>query len=105
MPYVHKQGFKPDAIAHNKTCLNNFRTMLALVSGIISGILGLSGPQGCAIFMLYGIFGSLIFTLKLGSSLKQYYSGMKTIIYSQSSGVMVYILSWVMVYNMIYILS
>ena len=105
MSYHFKQSYLPEAIAHNQKSLANFRSFLAVLGGILSGLMGFSGFAGFLIFVPYSLVGSLFFTLKLGTKLYEFYPSIRTIFNTWMSGFMVYLLTWIVFYNIIYILS
>ena len=69
-----KSGFNLDryvsqeAMALNIREIHNFRIILSIVGGITTGILGVSGPMGFLLFLIYAICGSVILWAKFAAS-------------------------------------
>ena len=101
-----KDKYSPQAIAHNQREFNKFKSLLAVVGGILSGIFGFSGLPGFLIFLPYSLVGTCLFVARLGTSVTSYYSSPGQLIFkSLASGYMVYMLTWIVFYNCIYILA
>ncbi|OMJ69063.1 hypothetical protein SteCoe_33316 [Stentor coeruleus] len=105
MPYKKKVSYLMEARANNNQALGNFRIWLAITAGIVSGVLGFDGLLGFLVFVVYAMIGTLIYIFKLGGGLSLYYTGYGEVISSWKNGMMEYILTWIMFYNMIYVLS
>lgn len=105
MSYRYKQNYLPEAVAHNQKTLNNFRSLLAILGGIISGMLGFSGFAGFLIFLPFSLAGSFVYVARLGDRVYEFYPSLITIFKTWLSGFMVYLLTWIVFYNIIYILS
>jgi len=68
--------------------------VIAIVGGIISGVLGYDGLSGFLVFLLYSILGSCFFCFKLRNDLNLYYSGYTDVLKTWKNGMMEYILTW-----------
>ena len=99
MPYKKKVNYLNEARASNNQTLGNLyqifsRISLAIIAGIVSGVLGFDGLFGFLVFLLYAVVGTIIYALKLGKDLKYYYTGYSEVISSWSAGIMEYLLTW-----------
>ncbi|CAG9334271.1 unnamed protein product [Blepharisma stoltei] len=105
MKYSYKPSHLNESRGHNHMVLMNFRTLFAIICGIVSGILGLNGVSGFLMFLAYGCLGSFFFLIKIGKGYLSYYPSFGTIFRTWLSGFMEYLLSWIVFYNIIYVLS
>jgi len=105
MSYSSKPVYLAESKGYNQRLLLRYRSLVAVICGIVSGIFGFSGMNGFLMFGVYSVVGTGIFVLKLGSSLKLYYTGISEVWGTWTSGFMEYLLFWIITYNIIYILT
>ena len=67
---------------------------MAVVGGIISGILGFDGLLGFLIFLLYSFVGTAVFLVKIRSEVGLFYSGYGEVLRTWKGGMMEYIMTW-----------
>ena len=83
------------------------RICIALIAGVVSGILRVEGLQsGSLMFVLWNLIGSAIMIASVGfSSARSYFpNGVMDILTSQLfSGLLTYILIWTFVYDIVHI--
>jgi hypothetical protein len=91
----------------NEYQLQMNRIYLALIAGIVSGILRVEGiVNGLAMYVLWNLIGSSILAVYMGgsSATKHFPNGLVDIFTSQIfSGIMTYILVWTLVYDVVHI--
>lgn len=92
------------AVQHNQAVLEYCRTSLSVVAGATGGVLGLTGLYGFALYFVYTLLLSLIFTLKVGSKWKHYFSSQRSIwLGGALGGLFTYVLLWTFVYGMVHV--
>jgi hypothetical protein len=94
-----------DALGMNLREIANFRTMISIVGGIASGLFGVDGLWGFLLFGVYAILGSCVLYLRFGTGWNQYFKNRKWLLLGWQSGFLGYLLFWIMVHNIVYILS
>jgi hypothetical protein len=94
-----------EAINLNIRELHSFRTVLSIVGGIVTGLIGVNGMYGFLLFLVYSLFGSALLWIKYHSVSAQYFTSSKWMFIGWSDGMMGYLLFWILVHNSIYILS
>ncbi len=92
----------------NEYQLQMNRIFLALLAGIVSGILRVEGVlNGLGMFVIWNLIGSAIITIYIGgiSKAEKYFpNGVGDIFMSQIfSGIMTFILVWTVVYDIVHI--
>jgi len=81
------------------------RTFQSIIGGILTGILGFNGLWGFVLFFAYAGVGSLLLWLNLGKHSSTYFLGTGQLLSGWKTGLMEYLLFWIMFYNIVYILS
>jgi len=97
--------YSPEAIGHNQNEVAKFRIFLAIIGGIMSGVLGLNGLMGFAVFLLYSLIGTLLLLQAFGSSALVYFRSRSSVMSTWQTGMMEYLLFWLLFHNIVYILS
>lgn len=75
------------------------------MGGVTTGVLGFNGFWGFALFLVYSLIGTLILWVTLGPSSTTYFQSTKSMLAGWRTGLMEYLLFWIMFYNIVYILS
>lgn len=94
-----------ESLMINGSQISRVRVLMCIVSGIICGILGLTGLQGLLFFILTSILTDLIMIAKMKFNLKEYTNAP---IYhflpeGLSSTIMSFILFWTLSFAVVYI--
>lgn len=100
----YSEVYAMDRIAYNDRNLNYCRTFVAIVSGMASGILGMTGVLGFLAFFVTTFILSAGLYLAVGGDAKPYFrdaNGIWTEGISQAG--MSYILFWTLFYDIVHI--
>lgn len=96
--------FSMDRIAINARSLNYCRVFVAIVSGCVSGIMGLTGIVGFLAFFLTTLLLSIGMYIKVGSEPKPYFKKDGDI-WTEGimQALMSYVLFWTLIYDVVHI--
>lgn len=99
--------YLPDRVMQNMETIGRMRTLVAVVGGIMAGIMGLTGIVGFVYFVICGAMGSfLIDHVACSGQADEYLPNGKKDMYSfgnVTSSVLTYILAWMTFYDAIYV--
>ncbi|CAM9308489.1 unnamed protein product, partial [Ascophyllum nodosum] len=103
-----RQFYSAENIVHNARVLDFCRTSLCAVGGIVSGVLGLTGPIGLLAYLVLYVVVSLSLLVKMGTmDVSLYTSGKGRLAVFAFGGVgnfaLTYILFWTLAYTLVYI--
>ncbi|VDN60495.1 unnamed protein product [Dracunculus medinensis] len=89
---------------HNMGVLEYSRTCQAAVTGMTSGILGLTGISGFVFYFIFVAFQACIWQIKASFHWRNYFvSHSLSFTHSLVSGLFTYILFWVFLYGMVHV--
>lgn len=92
------------AVMTNNSIVDYCRTSAAAVAGATAGILGLTGLQGFAFFILYSIIVSVMFTVKAGTNWNKYFLSRRSLWFDGIlGGLFTYVLLWTFLYGMVHV--
>lgn len=99
-----------EALAYNSMQVHNLyfplsRTFQSIIGGVLTGILGFNGLWGFVLFFAYAILGSALLWVVLGNKSSTYFLSTSQLLSGWKTGLMEYLLFWIMFYNIVYILS
>ena len=105
---IGEVNYSIPALKTNEYQLQMTRILIALIAGIVSGILRVEGIiHGMGMFALWNVIGSVTVILYMGGlsgALKYFPNGVGEIFLSQIfSGIMTFILVWTVVYDIVHI--
>ena len=89
----------------NTLALTNTRVLCTIFIGIAAGILGFDGPIGILFYFAADVIVSLIMVARFGFQPKPYFTSLAKIFNTGLiSGVMTFMVTWVLFHNLVYIL-
>ena len=92
------------AIQRNAAIIEYCRTSGAAISGAAAGILGLTGLNGFAFFVIFSIVLSLMLALKAGPSWNKFFTSRRQIWFDgMVGGLFTYVLLWTFLYGMVHV--
>lgn len=98
------EAYNPFAIRNNAALVEYCRAFLAFVSGSAAGILGLTGLNGFAFYLIASIFMSVLLALKTQSKVDRYFLSKWHVWTSGVFGeLFTYLLVWTFMYGMIHV--
>mmetsp|Transcript_9330 Transcript_9330/g.23951 ORF Transcript_9330/g.23951 Transcript_9330/m.23951 type:complete len:119 (+) Transcript_9330:109-465(+) len=101
---VEKELYSPESMKHNALSLTSGRTITAVIGGLVSGILGITGVPGAISYFVYMLMFSGCLMLKLKFNYQQYFGSWKQLFVDGMFGsVTTYILFWTLSYNAVHV--
>lgn len=92
------------AIQCNAAIIDYCRTSGAAISGATAGILGLTGLNGFAFFVIFSVVLSLMLALKAGPSWNKFFTSRRQIWFDgMIGGLFTYVLLWTFLYGMVHV--
>ncbi|KAL7074560.1 hypothetical protein ACQ4LE_006429 [Meloidogyne hapla] len=99
-----KQMFNEAAVRNNFYVLEQSRTCQSAVSGIASGILGLTGIIGFVFYFVCVLIQALIWDYKAGFQWTSFFTKRSLLVgHSLIGGLFTYVLFWVFVYGLVHV--
>jgi hypothetical protein len=94
-----------DKVAYNENIIYKCRIFGAVVAGMLTGVFGLTGLAGFAVFILSSLLISLFLVLSLPKfSIDGLFTSWSSIIFGGLvQGAMTFILVWTLTYDIVYI--
>ena len=92
------------AVRLNASIIDYCRTSAAAISGATAGILGLTGLNGFAFFLIFSLALSLMLATKAGPSWNNYFTTRRQIWFDgMIGGLFTYVLLWTFLYGMVHV--
>ena len=109
-PHNMDSQVSQEALAFNFSRVHNLypshsRTFQSIFGGITTGVLGFNGFWGFAMFLVYSLVGTVLLWGSLGGKSGTYFVNVGQLLGGWKTGLMEYLLFWIMFYNIVYILS
>lgn len=104
---VHPRDYVlADKVVKNAETLARMRTFVALVAGIVAGVLGLTGLMGGVFYVIVGLCAGIVYSaVACGGSAGRYFSHNEqgALLSNVTSGALTYVLAWMVAYDCIYV--
>ena len=96
--------FNERAVRLNSSIIDYCRTSAAAISGAAAGILGLTGLNGFAFFLVFSLALSLMLAMKAGQNWNNYFTTRRQIWFDgMIGGLFTYVLLWTFLYGMVHV--
>ena len=83
----------------------NVRTLTTIFTGLAAGLFGMNGLVGVIFYLLVDVLVGLILMARFGFKASPYFSSLTQIMSAGfASNVMTFMVSWIFVYNIVYVL-
>ena len=97
----------PEALQSNMMGINYVRSLMALVSGIVAGIAGLTGSKGFALYLVIHVITSLCLLIKMKFQVNEYLTPAMTWYWFVLDGItgqgLSFVMFWTLSFAMVHI--
>ena len=95
----------PAILMSNIRAITGVRTLTTIFTGLAAGIIGMNGIMGVIFYLAVDLFVALILAVRFGFKAEPYFLTMTQVMMTSfASNVMTFIVSWIFVYNIVYVL-
>ena len=95
----------PVVLASNMRAIMNVRTLTTIFTGLAAGLFGMNGLVGVLFYLLIDVLVGIMLMARFGFNPTPYFSTLSQIMSAGlASNVMTFMVSWIFVYNIVYVL-
>mmetsp|Transcript_4060 Transcript_4060/g.10233 ORF Transcript_4060/g.10233 Transcript_4060/m.10233 type:complete len:110 (+) Transcript_4060:99-428(+) len=96
--------FDPNIVRRNGAAINHIRSFGSVLSGALAGIIGLTGVNGFALYIVFSAILSVLLRGHCGTDVSLYFASPWSV-YTDGilGGLFTYLLFWTLVYGMVHI--
>ena len=95
----------PGILATNLRAITGVRTLTTIFTGLAAGILGMNGLMGVLFYVAVDLIVALVLAIRFGFKADPYFLSMSQVMMTSfASNVMTFMVSWIFVYNIVYVL-
>ena len=95
----------PGVLMTNLRSITGVRTLTTIFTGLAAGIIGMNGIMGVLCYLIVDILVALVLAIRFGFKPDPYFMSMSQVMMTSfASNVMTFMVSWIFVYNIVYVL-
>ena len=95
----------PVILGSNLRALTGVRTLTTIFTGLAAGILGMNGLMGVGFYLVVDLIVALVLGIRFGFKAEPYFLSLTQVMMTSfASNVMTFMVSWIFVYNIVYVL-
>eukprot|EP00035_Acanthoeca_spectabilis_P007520 m.137645 g.137645 ORF g.137645 m.137645 type:complete len:107 (+) comp13983_c0_seq4:79-399(+) len=90
-------------VRRNTAAINDIRSFGSVLSGVLSGIMGLTGLNGFALYLVFSIILSGLIRVFCGSNMSMYFAKPWSVYTDVLGGLFTYLLFWTLVFGLVHV--
>ncbi|CAN8265483.1 unnamed protein product [Cochlearia groenlandica] len=96
--------FSGENLQNNLKIIQNSRTFLSIIAGVLAGIIGFTGLTGFVFYFVVMMFTSVGLMAKAGFSAELYFDSLNRVLFDGFlGGLMSFVLFWTFAYDLVHI--